>query len=104
MPVAIVTGASAGFGRALARALGREGWELVIDGRRPEPLTDAAAELEALGAKVFAVVGDIADPVHREELVAFAEERGGIDLVVNNAGTLGPSPLPALAATPLDAL
>lgn len=104
MAVAIVTGASRGLGRALGRALAAEGWALVVDARHPGPLADAATEFESLGARVRAVAGDIADPAHRRALVDAAEELGGADVLVNNAGTLGPSPLPALESLPPDLL
>lgn len=103
MPVAIITGASRGFGRALARALTNEGWNLVIDARDPQALRSST---EALGqsAVVRAVPGDVADGAHRAALVAAAAELGGIDLLVNNASVLGPSPQPGLADYPLDIL
>jgi NAD(P)-dependent dehydrogenase (short-subunit alcohol dehydrogenase family) len=101
MPHAIVTGASAGLGRAIATELAARGWTIVIDGRRPGPLREVAA---ALGDNTHAVVGDIADPEHRAELAAVSARHGPLDLLVNNASTLGPSPLPSLAEYPLDAL
>ncbi len=104
MPVAIVTGASRGFGRALATDLAKDGWSLVIDGRRPELLGPAAELLSGLGHPVRPIVGDVTDPGHRADLVASAAELGGLDLLVNNASTLGPSPLPNLDHYPLDAL
>ncbi len=97
MPVAIVTGASIGFGRALATDLAKDGWSLVIDGRRPRLLADTAELLGGLGAEVTALAGDVADPGHRASLTAAAAELGGLDLLVNNASTLGPSPLPPVA-------
>jgi NAD(P)-dependent dehydrogenase (short-subunit alcohol dehydrogenase family) len=100
MPTAIVTGASRGLGLALARALAERGWELVIDAREPGPLDAVATEL-ALITNVVALPGDVADPVHRTELVAAA---GTVDLLVNNASVLGPSPQPKLADYPLDTL
>jgi NAD(P)-dependent dehydrogenase (short-subunit alcohol dehydrogenase family) len=100
MPTAIVTGASRGLGLALARALAERGWGLVIDAREPGPLNDVATEL-ALTTNVVALPGDVADPVHRAELVAAA---GAVDLLVNNASVLGPSPQPKLADYPLDTL
>jgi NAD(P)-dependent dehydrogenase (short-subunit alcohol dehydrogenase family) len=100
MPTAIVTGASRGLGLALARALAERGWELVIDAREAGPLDAAATEL-ALVTNVVALPGDVADPVHRAELVAAA---GSVDLLVNNASVLGPSPQPRLADYPLDTL
>jgi NAD(P)-dependent dehydrogenase (short-subunit alcohol dehydrogenase family) len=96
-PVAIVTGASQGLGRALATALAEAGWDLVIDARRADRLTDAAQEIQGRGASVTALVGDITDPSHRHDLVAAARDRPGpLRLLVNNASTLGASPLPAL--------
>ena len=95
---AIVTGGSRGLGLALVRALAAAGWHVVTDGR------DAAALGAAAGAVpgVVAIPGDVTDAAHRAALVTAAGP--SIDLVVNNAGGLGPSPLPPLAAYPLDAL
>jgi NAD(P)-dependent dehydrogenase (short-subunit alcohol dehydrogenase family) len=98
MPVGIVTGASRGLGLALARALDERGWELVVDARGAGALAGATAEL----SRVTAIPGDVADPEHRRALVEAAGDR--IDLVVNNASLLGPSPMPALAEYPLEAL
>jgi NAD(P)-dependent dehydrogenase (short-subunit alcohol dehydrogenase family) len=95
--VAIVTGASQGFGRAVARRLAERGWALVVDARHDDPLRLAADELGALGAVVRALPGDVADPAHRRALVSAAAELGRLDLLVQNAGTLGPSPLPSVA-------
>jgi NAD(P)-dependent dehydrogenase (short-subunit alcohol dehydrogenase family) len=100
-PVAIVTGASRGLGLALARALAARGWHLVIDARGADALERARAELAA-HTTVHAVPGDVTDPRHRETLVAAAGDR--IDLLVNNASRLGPSPQPPLHAYPLDEL
>ena len=98
MPTAIVTGASRGLGFALSTALAERGWRLVIDAREAGPLEAAAAELP----DVVALPGDVSDPSHRRALVEAAGER--IDLLVNNASLLGPSPQPALADYPLDVL
>jgi NAD(P)-dependent dehydrogenase (short-subunit alcohol dehydrogenase family) len=98
MPTAIVTGASRGLGLALSRALAERGWRLVIDAREAGPLEAVAAELP----DVVALAGDVGDPDHRRALVDAAGER--IDLLVNNASLLGPSPQPALADYPLDVL
>jgi NAD(P)-dependent dehydrogenase (short-subunit alcohol dehydrogenase family) len=105
MAVAIVTGASRGLGLALARSLSAEGWDLVVDARGAEALRAAAGDIGAGAAgSVRAVPGDIADPGHRAALVAAAADLGGIDLLVNNASVLGPSPQPRLADYPLDVL
>ena len=93
---ALITGASRGLGRALAGALAREGWDLVLDARNGAELERAAA---GLGAVTLA--GDVSDPAHRAALVAASD---GLDLLVNNASTLGATPLPPLAAYPLDEL
>jgi NAD(P)-dependent dehydrogenase (short-subunit alcohol dehydrogenase family) len=95
MPVGIVTGASRGLGLALTRTLAERDWRLVVDARGADALEHAVAGLEG----VIAIPGDVADPAHRRALVEAAGDR--IDLLVNNAGLLGPSPRPALAAYPL---
>lgn len=94
--VAIVTGASKGLGLAVARELARRGIALVIDARGAAALAEAEAELRQY-APVVAIVGDVADGAHVHRLIDAAQERfGRIDLVVNNASTIGRSPLPAL--------
>lgn len=90
-PRALVTGASRGLGRALTQGLLDRGWRVVVDAR-------SAVELP--GAIV--VPGDVTDPAHRHDLAAAVGTR--LDLLVNNASDLGPSPLPRLADHPLDAL
>jgi NAD(P)-dependent dehydrogenase (short-subunit alcohol dehydrogenase family) len=92
MPVAIITGASKGLGRALAEGLAGRGWDLVLDARSPGPLEAAARGLPGTG-RVSAVPGDVTDPAHRAELVAAADVLGGLDLLVNNASALGAEPL-----------
>jgi NAD(P)-dependent dehydrogenase (short-subunit alcohol dehydrogenase family) len=107
MSVAIVTGASRGLGEALATGLARTGWSLVVDGRDPVTLGEAADRIRAAaapGALVVPVVGDVTDEGNRPRLSAAAVALGRLDLVVNNAGTLGTSPLPSLADYPLDDL
>lgn len=101
MPTALITGASRGLGLELARALADRGWRLVVDGRDAQALHDARAQLARL-TDVVAVAGDVADEWHRTALVDAAGAR--LDALVNNASTLGPSPLPALAHYPFDAL
>jgi NAD(P)-dependent dehydrogenase (short-subunit alcohol dehydrogenase family) len=97
MPTALITGASRGLGLALSRALIRDDWKLVIDARGAADLEAVARELGQLG-DVTALPGDVSDPVHRRALVDAAG--GQIDLLVNNASTLGPSPQPPLAHYP----
>jgi NAD(P)-dependent dehydrogenase (short-subunit alcohol dehydrogenase family) len=93
--VAIITGASRGFGLALARELAGGGWRLVVDARHG-PSLDAAAALMGDAGTVLAIAGDVSDPDHRQELVDAARRLGGLQLLVNNASTLGASPQPAL--------
>jgi NAD(P)-dependent dehydrogenase (short-subunit alcohol dehydrogenase family) len=76
----------------------------VLDARNGEALAETAAALRQRGAMVRAIPGDVSDAAHRRQLVAAARDLGGIDLLVNNASTLDPSPLPPLDGYPLDAL
>ena len=98
--VALITGASRGLGRALATGLAREGLALIIDARNAAALQQTAAQLRAAGGIVTAISGDVTDPAHRAALLAAVQTAGRLDLLVNNAGTLGASPLPALADYP----
>ncbi len=118
MPNAIITGASRGIGYALAEQLADAGWNLIIDGRDAASLHAAADRLRVAGSAacraepvgagdrvtVEPIVGDITDPAHRDALIRAAAARGRLDLLINNAGMLGPSPLPATAALDVAAL
>lgn len=101
--VAIITGASRGLGLALARGLADRGWVLVVDARGAELLQAARDDLAAR-TEVIAIAGDVAREEHRQALVEAARERGRLDLLVNNASLLGPSPQPRLADYPLEVL
>jgi len=94
-PVAVVTGASRGLGRALAAGLASRGWSLVLDARGAEDLSAVHAGLP--GGPHHALAGDVTDPVHRTRLAAAADTLGGARVLVNNASTLGRSPLPSFA-------
>ncbi|MFC9914287.1 SDR family NAD(P)-dependent oxidoreductase [Streptomyces sp. NPDC127197] len=104
MPVAIITGASKGLGRALAEALAGRGWDLVLDARGAEALRETAAALAEYGTRVEALPGDVTDAGHRAALVAAAWKLGGVDLLVSNASALGAEPLVRLRELPLDGL
>ena len=101
--VAVVTGASRGLGRALALALAREGVALAICARGADELGSVAAEARAAGVEVEAVPADMRNPRDIERLVVVTMERfGRVDILVNNASELGPTPLPLLADYPPD--
>src|SRR6266498_541165 len=96
MPLALITGASRGLGRALARALAERDWSLVLDARGAEALDVVQRELPS----AVVLAGDVADPRHREHLATAVSRAGRLDLLVNNASYLGPSPQPRLADYP----
>ena len=97
MPVALITGASRGLGRATARALAGRGWTLVADARAEEDLASAMRGI----ADVVAIPGSVTDPWHRARLAAAVTELGRLDLLMNSASRLGPSPQPPLRDYPL---
>lgn len=101
--VALVTGGSRGLGYALTAALVSQGWHVVVDARDRARLESAVRRLDGPGS-VTPVAGDVVDPDHRRELAAAVSAVGGLDLLVNNASILGPSPQPRLADYPLDVL
>lgn len=90
--VAVVTGGSAGLGLALVRALAGDGWTVITDGRDEVRMKEAEH-----GPGVVPLVGDVVDPAHRDALVAAVVGRGGLDLLVHSASTLGPLPMQPLA-------
>ena len=92
MEVAIVTGASKGLGRALAEGLADRGWSLVIDARTKETLgitENALGPRLQPGARVVALAGDVTSATRRAALIDAARLIGGLDLIVNNASSLG---------------
>ncbi|MDB5101671.1 MAG: family oxidoreductase [Cyanobacteria bacterium RYN_339] len=99
-PTIVITGASRGLGRALARALAAQGWQLILTARGAEALEAVRAELDAT-TRVATLVGDVTDPAHRRAIAETAAAFGGVDALVNNASTLGASPLPALLDLPI---
>jgi NAD(P)-dependent dehydrogenase (short-subunit alcohol dehydrogenase family) len=101
---AVVTGASRGLGATVSRFLAAEGFDLVLTGRTEAPLERLTRDLARPGRAIVAVAGAIEDPDHRRSIRTEVERRGGgLDLLVNNASELGPSPLPPLVDLPLEA-
>jgi len=101
---ALITGASRGLGRTVAGFLAAQGYGLILTARGAEELAAAERELRRHGGPVIALAGDVADPAHRHTLAEAAEGLGRLDLLFNNASTLGATPLPPLAGYPLDVL
>lgn len=101
---ALITGASKGFGLAIAEALAQRGWKLIINARNAEHLLKAQRNLEQY-TEVVAISGDVRDEIH---LLQFAEKleqlNWTLDLVINNASTLGVAPQPMLLDYPIDAI
>lgn len=98
VPTALVTGASRGLGLALVRELSARGWHVVVDARDNDRLAGAVSELPG----VRAIAGDVVDDAHRAVLAEAVA--GGLDLLVNNASTIGPSPMVPLGQHPLPEL
>ena len=103
-PVALITGGSAGLGLALAGFLAAQGYDLILTGRDANRLTEVVTSLQPSAGHVQAIAGDVADPAHRRLLTEAVAARGRLDLLLNNASTLGPLPMPELADYPLDGL
>jgi NAD(P)-dependent dehydrogenase (short-subunit alcohol dehydrogenase family) len=90
--VALVTGAGTGVGKAAALALARDGFAVVLTGRRVEPLAATASEIEALGVQALAVPADVGDPKAVDALFARIKEAfGRLDFLFNNAGMGAPA-------------
>ncbi|HEV2685349.1 MAG TPA: SDR family NAD(P)-dependent oxidoreductase [Actinomycetota bacterium] len=100
MKVALITGASRGLGAAIAEALNALGWTLIVDSRGVEALQEKSKSWE----NAIAVPGDVSDPAHRESLARAVRRLGRLDLLVNNASLLGPSPQPTLDRYPIGLL
>ncbi len=103
-PTALVTGASMGLGAVVARFLARQDYDVIVTARHEAPLFRAAESMAAAGGNVTAIPGDVKAADHRRALREAVNRHGRLDLLINNASALGPSPLPALADHPIEDL
>jgi NAD(P)-dependent dehydrogenase (short-subunit alcohol dehydrogenase family) len=103
-PVALITGASKGLGLAMAGFLAARGFNLIANARDAQQLEDALETMASQGGIVRSVAGDVTDPVCRQRIVETIHAFGRLDLLINNASTLGPLPMPTLAAYSLAGL
>ena len=100
---ALITGTSRGLGLELARALAAKGWQLILTARNAAKLLEVQKELEQI-TQVDAISGDVIDEIHLLQLPEKAAQMGGLDLVINNASTLGISPQPGLLDYPIEVI
>src|SRR5881296_515803 len=102
--VALITGASRGLGYTVAEFLARQRWTLILTARHEVPLLEAVKRLQATGASISAMPGDVTQDRHRHNLADAVSRIGRLDLLINNASELGASPFPALVDYPFDVL
>jgi len=102
--VALITGASKGLCQTLANFFAAQGYDLIITGRDAGLLGEVQTRLEEHGVHIMAAAGDVSDPLHQEHLVERLRPYDGLDLLINNASTLGPLPMANLADFPLHGL
>lgn len=102
--VALITGASRGLGQTIAGFLAAQGYDLILTARGAEALTEATTDLQRYRGQFVALAGDVSDGAHQQQLAAAVAQRGRLDLLINNASILGPSPQPPLATYPIETL
>lgn len=102
--VALITGASRGLGRTIAGFLAAQGYDLILTARSAEALTETTTDLQHYRGQLLALAGDVSDGAHQQQLAAAVAQRGRLDLLINNASILGPSPQPPLATYPIETL
>ncbi len=102
--VALITGASRGLGQVIASFLAAQNFDLILTARGEDPLIATAADLQHFPGKITVLAGDVSDGAHQQRLAQAVARGGRLDLLINNASILGPSPLPPLATYPLEAL
>jgi len=102
--VALITGASRGLGQLLAGFLAAQNFDLILTARGETDLLAAASDLQRFSGKITVIAGDVSDGAHQQQLTAAVAQHGRLDLLINNASILGPSPMPPLATYPLESL
>lgn len=102
--VALITGASRGLGKTIAGFLAAQGYDLILTARGAEALAATTAELQRYGGQLLALPGDVSDGAHQQQVADAVAQRGRLDLLINNASILGPSPQPMLTAYPIETL
>jgi len=102
--VALITGASRGLGQLLAGFLAAQNFDLILTARGETDLIAAASDLQRFSGKITVIAGDVSDGAHQQQLTAAVAQHGRLDLLINNASILGPSPMPPLATYPLESL
>ena len=102
--LAVITGGSKGLGKTVAEWLGTQGYDLILTARGADVLTGTASELQNNNNTIHALIGDVSDSHHRAEIASIVAEYGQLDLLLNNASTLGTLPMPTLSEFNLDAL
>lgn len=102
--VALITGASRGLGRTIAGFLAAQGYDLILTARGAEALTETTTDLQHYRGQLLALTGDVSDGAHQQRLAEAIAQRGRLDLLINNASILGPSPQPPLATYPIETL
>lgn len=102
--VAVITGASRGLGKVVAGFFAAQHFDLILTARGAAALTATVAELQSYGGRVIGLPGDISEGAHQQAIAAAVARLGRLDLLVNNASILGPSPQPPLEAYSLETL
>ncbi|MCE7988265.1 MAG: SDR family NAD(P)-dependent oxidoreductase [Caldilinea sp. CFX5] len=102
--MALITGASRGLGKTIAGFLAAQGYDLILTARDAAALAATVAELQRYGGQIVALPGDVSDGAHQQQVADAVAQRGRLDLLINNASILGPSPQPMLAAYPIETL
>ncbi len=102
--VALITGASRGLGKTVAGFLAAQGYDLILTARGAAALAETTTELQRYGSQIVALPGDVSDGAHQQQVADAVAQQGRLDLLINNASILGPSPQPALATYPLETL